>query len=180
VATVPVDRDWRVLALWVGVGIVGLVVLIVLVRLLVRRVAGPRRTRSIPPHAWALGALRALAAEKLIESGAVKLFYYRLNEIARTYIELRFGLMAPERTTEEFLREMEAGNRLPRAHQSALTAFLRQCDLVKYACYEPGTAEIEAVFNTARDFIEATRIDRADGAEQPVAEAPGAVEEAVT
>lgn len=179
VLAVPVDRDWRTLSLWGGGGLAALVLLGLLMRMAVRRVMAPKRVRAIPPHEWALGELRALAAAQLIESGEVKTFYYRLNEIARTYIELRFGLMAPERTTEEFLREMQASRRLPEGYRAALTAFLKQCDMVKYACYQPGTGEIEAVFNTARDFIEATRADRARGGVMERADEAAAVEEAV-
>ena len=42
--------------------------------------------------------------------GRIKEFYERISNILRHYIEHRFDLHAPERTTEEFLYEL---NQLP-------------------------------------------------------------------
>lgn len=153
----PVDRTWGWLA-WTG-GIVGGVVLLAAIAfVLIRRhrLRG-QRVVTIPPHEWAFAQLKALAAAGLIEAGELKPFYYRLNEITRTYIELRFGLMAPERTTEEFLEEMRTSDALNEAHQTHLKEFLSACDMVKYTLYEPSTTEIETVFNAARDFVEHTK-----------------------
>ena len=41
------------------------------------------------------------------EAGRIKEFYQRISDILRHYIENRFGLHAPERTTEEFLVELK-------------------------------------------------------------------------
>lgn len=155
VATLPADRNWGWLA-WVG-GAVGAIALAIVAIVLWRRRRKSPRTIVIPPHDWAFQQLRALADAKLVEDGRVKEFYYRLSEIVRTYIELRFGLMAPERTTEEFLAEMGVTHALPGEYQPALRDFLEACDMVKYARYQPGVAEIEQVFNTARDFVDRTK-----------------------
>ena len=74
----------------------------------------------------------------------------------RVYIELRFGLMAPERTTEEFLEEVRRSRSLETRHKALLDDFLSSCDLVKFARYSPTTTEIEDAFNAARDFIQET------------------------
>jgi hypothetical protein len=153
----PVDRTWG----WLGwtAGIVGgVIVLGVVAILLIRKYgSGGRPVVMIPPHEWAFAQLKALASSGLIEAGELKPFYYRLNEITRTYIELRFGLMAPERTTEEFLEEMRSSTALNQAHQAHLQEFLSACDLVKYTLYEPNSSEIESVFNAARDFVDRTK-----------------------
>ena len=57
-------------------------------------------------HEMAYARLRALVAEKLVEQGRIKEFYERISGILRHYIEDRFDLHAPERTTEEFLAEL--------------------------------------------------------------------------
>ena len=155
VAELPRERTWTWVA-WTAAAIGGLVVL-AMIAMLVRRSRKPARVPVIEPHVWAMNQLRALLDENLIEAGRVREFYYRLNEVTRTYIELRFGLMAPERTTEEFLANLRTSDVLSAGHKSALADFLAACDMVKYALYEPGDAEIERVFNTARDFIEQTR-----------------------
>ncbi|GJM26814.1 MAG: hypothetical protein DHS20C16_32290 [Phycisphaerae bacterium] len=153
----PVDRTWG----WVGwtAGIVGgVVILAVAAVLLIRKYGrGGRPVVVIPPHEWAFAQLKALASSGLIDAGEFKPFYYRLNEITRTYIELRFGLMAPERTTEEFLEEMRSSDALDQSHQAHLHEFLTACDMVKYTLYEPSSSEIEAVFNAARDFVDRTK-----------------------
>jgi hypothetical protein len=38
----------------------------------------------------------------------------------------------------------------------SLGDFLQSCDRVKFALYEPTTAEVEAAFDAARGFIEQT------------------------
>ncbi len=153
----PVDQTWAWLA-WTGVivGVVGPLAAIAVVLVRRHRLRG-QRVVTIPPHEWAFGQLKALAASGLIEAGKLKPFYYRLSEITRTYIELRFGLMAPERTTEEFLEEMRTSDALNDAYQAHLKEFLSACDMVKYTLYEPSTPEIETVFNAARDFVDRTK-----------------------
>ncbi|MCA9252125.1 MAG: BatD family protein [Phycisphaerae bacterium] len=159
-----VDRTWGWVA-WTGGIVGGVVVLGIVAMLLIRKYGrGGRPAVVIPPHEWAFAELKALAASGLIEAGEFKPFYYRLNEITRTYIELRFGLMAPERTTEEFLEEMRTSNALNAAHKAHLREFLTACDMVKYTLYEPSSREIETVFNAARDFVEHTKPGAVGGA----------------
>lgn len=153
----PVERTWGWLA-WTG-GVAGFLILAgaVVLWLLRKYRGGERNVVAIPPHEWAFAQLKMLADSGMIEAGELKPFYYRLSEITRTYIELRFGLMAPERTTEEFLVEMRSSDALDASHQAHLGEFLAACDMVKYTLYEPSSSEIESVFNAARDFVENTR-----------------------
>ena len=109
-----------------------------------------------PPHVWALQQLDDLLAQKLVERGRVQEFYFRLSDLVRTYIELRFGLMAPERTTEEFLVEVQRSDTLRFGHKDLLGEFLTACDLVKFARHEPRGTEIDGVIEAARTFIEQT------------------------
>jgi len=151
----PISRSWA----WIGWGIGGLAAAGVVATAawwLVRRMRRPAAEFRIPAHEWAFAALQRLANDKLIEQGMVHEFYFRLSMVARVYIERRFGLMAPERTTEEFLVEARRDERLSAAHRAMLGEFLSACDMVKYALYEPGTAEIEQAFNAARDFVDQT------------------------
>ncbi len=155
VAVPPLDRTW-VWLYWAAC-VLCVFVLAVIAIMLIRKYGGKARpTVVMPPHEWAFMQMRLLAELKLVEDGEVQEFYYRLNEITRTYIELRFALMAPERTTEEFLVEMQENRVLPLEYQEPLANFLEACDMVKYACYDPSVEEIETVFNAARDFVEQT------------------------
>jgi hypothetical protein len=88
-------------------------------------------------------------------------FYVDVSHVLRTYLEERFGLHAPERTTEEFLQEVEAGRDLDVAQRLQLQRFLSQCDLVKFAAQIPDAAVHAATLASAEQFVETTRMDRA-------------------
>jgi hypothetical protein len=99
-------------------------------------------------------------AENLLTKGEIKFFHLRISDILRRYIENRFGLKAPERTTEEFLVELSqsetTANVLLRSHKNLLTDFLTQCDLVKFAKHEPSITECEKTVFICQEFIEKT------------------------
>jgi len=145
--------------LWAGLGLVAAgaaVVGLVLYRRrrARRRILGPP---PVPAHELAYALLEQLLQEDLIGAGQIKLFYYRLSNIVRHYIENRFHLMAPERTTEEFLVEMAVSSRLTDAHKGLISTFLDHCDLVKFAKYAPGEKEISGAYDSAVRFIDETR-----------------------
>ena len=66
-------------------------------------------------------------------------------------------MLAPERTTEEFLAEMAHANALNNAHKSLIQEFLNHCDMVKYAKYGPSLLEIEETNSVARRLIDETK-----------------------
>ena len=128
-----------------------------------KKTAAENRPAEVPlrPEEIALRELDRLLAEKLLARGEIKLFHLRISDILRHYIENRFGLKAPERTTEEFLLELSRAksseNALLGSHKTLLTDFLTQCDLVKFAKHEPTIAESEKTVEICREFIEKTR-----------------------
>ncbi|MEW6535121.1 MAG: hypothetical protein AB1454_05820 [Candidatus Auribacterota bacterium] len=111
----------------------------------------------VPPHIIALEALKKLKNQGLIEAGKVKEYYFHVSLILRRYIENRFGLMAPERTTEEFLIDLQKTTVLNVDQKKALAQFLTHCDMVKFARYEPAQEEINAIYDTAVSFVEQTK-----------------------
>jgi hypothetical protein len=110
-----------------------------------------------PAHELAYARLRALVAENLVEQGRIKEFYERISGILRHYIEDRFDLHAPERTTEEFLAELRFTEVLAAADKQVLEEFLTHCDLVKFAKHDPTTDQVQRTFDLVKDFIERTR-----------------------
>ncbi len=64
--------------------------------------------------------------------------------------------MAPERTTEEFLRETRRSNALSEGHKLLLAEFLRSADMVKFARHVPGPDDAGAALQSARGFVEDT------------------------
>jgi hypothetical protein len=121
-----------------------------------------RRTRQLihifkPAHEVAYARLGALVAEDLVGAGRIKEFYERISGILRHYIEDRFDLHAPERTTEEFLAELQFTQVLSSPQKAVLEEFLTHCDLVKFAKHEPTNEQIQRTFDLVKDFVEKTR-----------------------
>ena len=112
-----------------------------------------------PAHELAYERLRALVKEDLVSAGRVKEFYERISDILRHYIEHRFSLRAPERTTEEFLAELANTEVLPASDKERLGEFLKHCDLVKFAEHNPTSEQIQRTFDLVKDFIEKTKSD---------------------
>ncbi len=83
-------------------------------------------------------------------------FCFGITEILRTYLEQQFGLNAPERTTEEFLAELQQSIALDRRHKEVLEDFLTRCDLVKFAKVEPERAELEELHAAALRLVDET------------------------
>ncbi len=112
-----------------------------------------------PAHEIAYDRLKALVEENLVEAGKIKEFYERISSILRHYIEHRFDLRAPERTTEEFLAELKYTEVLSVSDKESLEEFLTHCDLVKFAKHSPATEQIQQTFDLVKDFIEKTKSD---------------------
>jgi hypothetical protein len=114
---------------------------------------GPR-----PAHEIALEALERLRQEWLPGKGRYEEYYVRLSGIARTYVEGRFGLRAPEMTTEEFLQSVVQAPELTAEQRELLRDFLTHCDLVKFARYQPSAEEAGQAFASAHRFVVQTKI----------------------
>lgn len=112
----------------------------------------------VPPHEAALSALDALMEGRLLEKGEIKVFYQEISGILRRYIEARFGLRAPEQTTEEFLDSLKTGAGLDRRYQGLLKQFLTHCDLVKFAAHQPSGEDIRNTIDSCRVFVQETRL----------------------
>ena len=100
------------------------------------------------------------AKQKLAEALALisqpKPFVIAVADTARAYLEERFNFRAPERTTEEFLRELSGTDLLLPEQKESLGDFLASCDLVKFAKYEPGENELRELHGSAVRLIEET------------------------
>ena len=95
--------------------------------------------------------------EKLVEEGRIREFYDKLSDCLRHYIEYRFKLRAPERTTEEFLLEVQGADVLIVERQEDLKKFLEHCDLVKFAKYQPDAEQINGALEMVKDFVDKTK-----------------------
>src|ERR1035437_7187996 len=88
--------------LWWVLGSVVIVLLLLAWRQFLKRVTRVSPTPPVPAHVRAKQKLEAALA--LISQP--KPFVIAVSDTARTYLEEQFDFHAPERTTEEFLREL--------------------------------------------------------------------------
>ncbi len=157
VGPVRLPRSYKAL-IWVLPILI--IIILVIGALLIRRrrylKEQAEKIPALPPHEKALRALDALRNEKLVERGEIKKFYQKVSLILRVYIEDRFGLRAPEQTTEEFMETLRETNALPVKYQSLLEDFLTHCDMVKFAELQPNDIEIKKTFESCRAFIVGT------------------------
>jgi hypothetical protein len=85
-----------------------------------------------------------------------KPFCTLVSDTVRTYLEERFDFHAPERTTEEFLHELQGTKLLAAEQKEKLGEFLECCDLVKFAKYEPVENELRGLHGSALRLVEET------------------------
>lgn len=111
----------------------------------------------VPPHVLALDALDSLAhrRESMIQSGQFQDYYVELTEIAKGYVEVRFGIELLDRTTDEIRAALiEAGDRIAPLEPKTLIAFLQECDLVKFARFAPPEEDTEEALGSVRHMVE--------------------------
>ena len=119
-----------------------------------RRKAVERKVEIIvPPHARAYDRLRA--ALDLINQPEP--FCVAVSAALRTYLEERFDFRAPERTTEEFLVELQDTALLGLHQKRSLAGFLELCDLVKFAREQPDREALRELFDAAFKLVRETQ-----------------------
>ena len=149
----PVTSRWQ---FWILSGILAVLAVALLVYWWMTRRALGRIEPPKLPWETALARLDALAARNLPKQGKYEAYFVDLSSILRYYIEGRFALQAPERTTPEFLAEMMQTDLFSKSQEDFLKTFLRLCDRVKFAQHEPGMLDMEENFTKVRAFVEET------------------------
>ncbi len=124
-----------------------------------------------PAHEIALDALARLENSPLLSQGLVKEFHIEASTILRRYIEGRFGVGAPEMTTDEVLERLER-TEANSAFRDGLAGMLEACDLVKFAKVRPGADESRQVLALGRRLVEGS-VPWRPAAEQTGAELVG-------
>jgi hypothetical protein len=139
--------------LWWGLGAMVLlsILLAVLLFFLLRK-----KPRAVPPILPAHVRAKQKLGEALALISQPKPFVVAVSDTARRYLEERFDFRAPERTTEEFLRELGGTKLLLPDQKESLGGFLASCDLVKFAKYEPGENELRELHGSAVRLVEET------------------------
>jgi len=138
---------------WIALGVVAALTLLVLAWVWFR----PHRLLS-PKSAYELALEKLEKARALLREDNPMPYAVFVSETIRSYLGQRFQAPSTRRTTEEFLRQMEADRTTPLAgHRDLLRDFLQSCDLVKFARYQPTLTELKQVQQRATTFVTATK-----------------------
>ena len=102
----------------------------------------------------------AVAQRKLREAwnllGTPALFAEAVADILRVYLEERFKAHAPERTTEEFLNELQQMPQMTGEQKELLGQFLKFCDFPKFAQLDPSEEECRRLHGIAVKLVQET------------------------
>ena len=140
------DLGWWILCGALALGAAGLLIW----WLLTRKSANEPEE---PADLWAERKLDDLEARHLPTSGKVQLFFFELTDITRAFIERRYDIDAPERTTQEFMVEAQRHHGLDPEHAKILGRMLRSADMVKFAGDRPAQNECERSMAFVRRFV---------------------------
>ncbi len=149
---IPSGYAW----LWWTLGLLlAAALLFVLWRFWRKRLARPALAPAIPPHVRARQRLQ----EALALLSEPRPFCILISDTLRLYLEERFALRAPERTTEEFLQDLQGTAHLTRDQKDVLADFLSRCDLVKFARDEPNEAALRDLHDAALRLVDETQYE---------------------
>lgn len=152
----PVDIPDPWLWLWVLLsGLAAAILVLIIVGLFRRKKAIEIEAVVIPPHVRAKQRL----AEALRLIGDPNQFCTEVSQTLRLYLEERFTLRAPERTTEEFLVELQNSKHLTLDQKLSLGDFLQSCDLVKFARHEPTETTLRQLHDSALRLVDETQFE---------------------
>jgi hypothetical protein len=146
---IPNGWEW----LWWTLGALAVLTLLLFAwRYFLKRMTQISVAPPIPAHIRAKQKLE----EALTLISQPKPFCILVSDTIRTYLEERFTFRAPERTTEEFLHELQGTDLLAGEQKEKLGEFLESCDLVKFAKYEPRETELKSLHDSALRLVEET------------------------
>lgn len=105
--------------------------------------------------------IKTAKAKSLIQLNALQMdklskreLYQKLSDILRNFIEERYGISAPAQTTEEFLQALEDKPLSESFPKEALSRFLQESDLVKFAKHLPEKGATSNAYMLVQTFIE--------------------------
>lgn len=108
-----------------------------------------------PPWEIARAELATLMDKRYHEKGEARPFSVELSEIARRYLEGRYGFEAMEQTTTEIKRDLRTTPVSDAQHRDIIQA-MQGCDLAKYAKFHWPPPEMLSAHKTVSQFVDET------------------------
>jgi len=146
---------------YVWYGLLALVIIALIIYLIIRikkhKSIFPERPK-LPAHVTAINELEKIKSENLWQSGKTKLYYTRLTEVIREYLEERYDVNALEMTSDEILQTVKNIIDSKGKDYLKLKEILTISDLVKFAKMQPTPEDNQSTYNSAYSFIEQTKI----------------------
>lgn len=143
-------------AFFIWMGLIVVVVAVFVVLKYRKRAKQEDKKDLEPPHVRAIRELEQIEAEKLWQNGKHKLYYTRLTDVVREYIEDRYGISAMEMTSQELMQALKSIN-LSDRDRKRLEMLLPLSDLVKFAKWNTSADENSDAYNCAYYFVEDTK-----------------------
>ncbi len=112
----------------------------------------------IPPHILAIQQLDRIKEEKIWQQGKMKEFYSSITDVVRIYIENRFGIPAPEMTTEELMKVI-AKTPETAIIKDTIKDLLYVSDMVKFAKYKPDENDTNVSLIHSYFIVDKTKIE---------------------
>ena len=116
-----------------------------------------KRVRRRTAFDVALSRLDALTNAPRPGAHQMDAFFVELSALVRQYLEDRFGVHAPELTTEEFLDAAARSPDLTTNDRGFLQDLLANADRVKFSGFTPEPVYVDAALAAVRGFLEQTR-----------------------
>lgn len=140
---------WQELLPYLLLGLMVVVVLLAGLWWLQKRKRKPATKAAHTPSLsdTALGKLREIESMKLWQRGEGKLYFTRLTDVMRTYIEKKYEIPASDLTSAEILLQLE--RKTDSVQKQSLAYLFELADKVKFAKHEASQAECEKALEMA-------------------------------
>jgi len=114
----------------------------------------PQEKKIANARTKAMKSLEKIEMQNNEDKSPYHLLYAKLSEIVRIYLEDRYQLKAPQKTTQEFFADLNSENFPASIPREELEEFLSFSDQVKFAKLVPREKEFEQALQTAKSFVD--------------------------
>lgn len=138
--------------------IAGLILLVLLIRKFRRKIVAEHTAEAVQPDSrpnWkkALDALRELKAEQLPAKGEFIIYYFRLSELMKLFLEAEYKFSANEMTTREIRQHLHKHKVISANEQKDVHTWLETCDRVKFAKHVPTLQDCDNSLDWFTDWL---------------------------